>query len=83
MAVSNSDTEAAAKDGKADKSIAERLFELAGYRDISATAFMVRSKQPNKCVDKKVYIPLFINGYRTTGMLDKWCGPDSHDSVSF
>jgi hypothetical protein len=56
----------AANDGKADKSIAERLFELAGYRDISATAFMVRSNQPTKCVDKKVYIPLFINGYRTT-----------------
>jgi len=76
MNLSTSEDKASAQDGKPQSqlSMAERLFELAGYKHMSATAFMISNDDVNTVVDRKIYIPLFINGYRTVGMLDSGAG---------
>ncbi|RPH76287.1 MAG: hypothetical protein EHM77_09350, partial [Planctomycetaceae bacterium] len=59
---------------KSDSNLANRLFTLAGYSNISATANMVRNSEQNKMLDKKVYIPVRLGRYRVIGMLDSGAG---------
>ena len=60
-----------------DTPITDRLFKLAGYSGVSATAYVVQS--PVSCNDsvfqikqnsKKIYIPIFINKWRIVGLVD-------------
>ncbi len=50
--------------------LAERLFKLAGYSNISATSYMVNSNRHSFSPDKKVFLPVYINKFRAVGMLD-------------
>ncbi len=50
--------------------LAERLFKLAGYSNISATSYMLNSNRHSFSPDKKVFLPVYINKYRAVGMLD-------------
>ena len=66
------------------ENISDKLFEIAGYKNISATSFMTRvnrnienrRKSLNRTVcqvsenDKKIYIPVYLNKYRTVGCVD-------------
>jgi hypothetical protein len=58
MNLSTSDDQASAPGGKPQSqlSMAERLFELAGYKHMSATAFMISNNDVNTVVDRKIYI---------------------------
>ncbi len=55
-------------------SVTQRLFALAGYRDLSATAFGIFANEntvfENSANNKKMYIPFFINNMRLVGLLD-------------
>ena len=66
------------------ESTSEKLFEIAGYKNISATAFMARvnkniqhhRKNYRETIyqisenDKKIYIPVYLNKYRAVGCVD-------------
>ena len=66
------------------ESTSEKLFEIAGYKNISATAFMARvnkniqhhRKNCRETIyqisenDKKIYIPVYLNKYRAVGCVD-------------
>ncbi len=62
------------KPAQEESSLASRLFEIAGYSGLSATAFMVKAKNTEKLVDKKVFIPVRLGKYRVIGMLDSGAG---------
>jgi hypothetical protein len=48
-------TARACKPAQEESSLASRLFEIAGYSGISATAFMVKARNMEKLIDKKVF----------------------------
>ena len=58
-------------------SLTEKLFNLAGYKSLSATSFVISSNIQFKnsvfamnesC--RKIYIAVYLNKYRTVGLLD-------------
>ena len=80
----NSEQEGGVVKQKIPENISDKLFEIAGYKNISATAFMARInnniENRRKIVkgtiyqvsetDKKIYIPVYLNRYRAVGCVD-------------
>ena len=63
---------------KTDQLLSEKLFNLAGYSQYSATTYMASSKEyaiPGlRGPIKKLYLPVYINRFRLIGLVD--CGAD-------
>jgi hypothetical protein len=61
-------------DPKVTESLTDKLFRMAGYKNLSATSFGIflpnSSCYENSTSNKKMYIPIFINKFRLVGLLD-------------
>ena len=60
-------------------SINDKLFELAGYSQFSATAYSASTKRIYSISDargpaKKIYLPIYLRKFRVIGLVD--CGAD-------